>query len=71
MLAQVEVAEFVKKHEEEMAAFKEDCKVFKEKNEAEKDACRAECEEVRLGLHTVIKPLLSHSTTGEFNSPPK
>eukprot|EP00976_Prorocentrum_cordatum_P118169 1196423-Prorocentrum_minimum.AAC.1 len=23
-----------------------------------------------LGLHTAIKPLLSHPTTGEFNSPP-
>eukprot|EP00959_Pyramimonas_sp_CCMP1952_P177492 3710173-Pyramimonas_sp.AAC.1 len=25
----------------------------------------------RVGLHTAIKPLISHSTTGEFNSPPK
>eukprot|EP00959_Pyramimonas_sp_CCMP1952_P269272 5629329-Pyramimonas_sp.AAC.3 len=24
-----------------------------------------------LGLHAAIKPLFSHSTTGEFNSPPK
>ena len=24
-----------------------------------------------LGLHTDVKPLLSRSTTGEFNSPPK
>eukprot|EP00976_Prorocentrum_cordatum_P096380 1190545-Prorocentrum_minimum.AAC.1 len=23
-----------------------------------------------VGLHTAVKPLLSHSTTGEFNSPP-
>eukprot|EP00976_Prorocentrum_cordatum_P075103 1181783-Prorocentrum_minimum.AAC.2 len=23
-----------------------------------------------LGLHTAMKPLFSHSTTGEFNSPP-
>eukprot|EP00959_Pyramimonas_sp_CCMP1952_P232319 4854949-Pyramimonas_sp.AAC.1 len=25
----------------------------------------------RVGLHTAIRPLLSRSTTGEFNSPPK
>ena len=25
----------------------------------------------RVGLHTAIKPLLIHSTTAEFNSPPK
>ena len=25
----------------------------------------------QVGLHTAIKPLLSHSTTGKFNSPPE
>ena len=43
------MAEFIQKHEDEMAAFKEDCKLFKEKNEAEKENYRLECEQVRSG----------------------
>eukprot|EP00959_Pyramimonas_sp_CCMP1952_P263948 5519715-Pyramimonas_sp.AAC.1 len=34
-------------------------------------ARRSAAEGQAVGLHAVIKPLFSHSTTGEFNSPPK